>query len=238
MLDNEDYENMEVFNKVTIRKIQVELNRIYKADKKFRMSDEHAARREKIRKAKLFTVAAKRIQNSFRKYLLRKEIFLRIEIRRVAAGEAKRRKDIESMGVWWVNRNDIPSKHFRGDRLTLSELPGTNIVAESDIPILPPIKSFGRHREHLTCKGWGRFMPEGGIGTKLKWTGVGMKEVAFISDVFHPTRHYTSKLAASGYDERRQLMFKGLAKDLYNPAINRQDLLRDHKKSQDNDILL
>ena len=51
----------------------VELAKFYTSDgKKVRMSDEHAARREKIRRAKLFKAAATRIQKNFKIYRLRK----------------------------------------------------------------------------------------------------------------------------------------------------------------------
>lgn len=241
MLDREDFDNMGITNRVSIKKIQLELAKIFVLDAKFKMSDEHAARREKIRRAKLNSSAACRIQKNFRVYLLRKELSLRAEIRRVTIAKAKLDEDIKKEGVWWINRDDIPSKLFKGDRVLKVESTVTKVLlteggeemekVEEKVKLsLPPIKSFGKRRDHLSCSGWGRV----GAGGQ-KWIGMVSYEqtqrlepqvastlgntLGIGSEIFHPSRFFTQRLEKSGYDNRRLQLFKGLVKDLHNPVF-------------------
>jgi len=132
LLDYEDYENMDIFNRVHIRKIQVEIAKIYKMDGTgSNLREAHQARREKIRKSKMFAAGAVLIQAVYRGHRARKEIRLVREIDRVQMMEKRREQLVIERGSWWLDR-ELPV-HF------------------------PPIKNYGRKRDHLTTEGWGHF---------------------------------------------------------------------------------
>lgn len=132
LLDYEDYENMDIFNRVHIRKIQVEIAKIYKMEGTgSNLREAHQARREKIRKSKMFSAGAVLIQSIFRGYRVRKEVALVREIERVRQAENHRLQLVIERGSWWMER---------------------------DLPVhLPPIKDYGRKRDHLTTQGWGHY---------------------------------------------------------------------------------
>ena len=132
MLDMEDYENMDITNRVHIRKIEVEINKIYKrTNAAGHLREVHQIRREKIRKAKMFAAAASLIQSVFRGYRSRKDMKLTIEIARVRDADKRRSELVIERASWWMDR----------------ELPHH----------LPAIKAFGRKRDHITCNGWGHW---------------------------------------------------------------------------------
>jgi hypothetical protein len=247
LLDYEDYENMDIFNRVHIRKIQVEIAKIFKMEGSgTNLREAHQARREKIRKSKMFGAGAVLIQSIFRGYRARKEIRLVREIDRVQQMEKRREQLVIERGSWWMER-DLPV-HF------------------------PPIKSYGRKRDHLTTKGWGHFedgkfvhtFPELELKKKLeeeKKVSMSQKIVSSankntFSSSFgatrqkqappelppitlkemkqnmavmallnpddpaednHPTRIYTDRLARNGYDRRRAQKFKGEKVDIFIP---------------------
>jgi hypothetical protein len=104
-LDMEDYHNMEIFNKVHITKIKVEMTRIFNPkNSKLVMNHEIEARREKIRKAKLFKYAAQFIQRVYRGYQARLNVWNTKEVRRINIIELQREKDLESSQLWWMER--------------------------------------------------------------------------------------------------------------------------------------
>lgn len=145
LLDNEDFDNLGITNRLHIRKIRVEIDRIFdvKLQRKVVMSEAHEMRREKIRRQKMFHMAATKIQAQFRRYAAEKEVALLREMKRISIVEQFRQKIIEANSTWWTEKKTLPSRKF-------SQLPsiGSNGVK------LPPIKSFGRSRDHLSHRGW------------------------------------------------------------------------------------
>jgi len=234
-LDQEDFDNLNIFNKVHIRKIQVEVAKRFTVVKRERISEEHAFRREKIRKIKIFTAASLAIQVSFRMYLARKELKMRKELKRLRLFEAEVKAEVARMGVWWANREDIPSK-----TLTESSVPevpaikqkqnekgvekGANAMSQVlknssgqlKLPFIP-LKLFGRKRDHLTAKGWGKFQSHG-VLTKVDLTpyldhqGKGAENFTGTDNI---TRAFSLKLNRKGYDSRRGTRFMGIELGAY-----------------------
>lgn len=172
-------------NKVHRRKILVEIAKIYKPDKRVTISAAHQERRDGIRKKKLFHESAIKCQTYFRMYKAKKELYLLSELKRIAASKIKYAEELKKNGVWWTNRNDIPSK-----KMVITDNPFDTITS-----FLPPIKQFGRKRDHLTSVGWGKFQN----GEYLTSDGTDA----------HPTQICTLRLLKSGYDKRRFAKLQG-----------------------------
>ncbi len=109
LIDDEDFENLDIINKIHRKKIKAEVFKRYPFEFKERASEEQALRREAIRKLKLFTMASIAIQSAFRGYLARKEVWLRKEMVRLAAFNAELQKEVTTSGIWWTNREDVPA---------------------------------------------------------------------------------------------------------------------------------
>ena len=189
LIDDEDFDNLEIFSKVHRKKIQIEVAKFYIKKKSDVYTEEHAARREAIRKRKLFTITSIKIQCAFRCYRARKDLAMRREIKRIKEFEVEFKKEIKRQGIWWINREDIPTKKL----FTNS---GHNIT-----DILPPLKIFGRKRDHLSVKGWGKF----NLG---KWAPLSLTE-KFQGDA-HVTQFLSTKLSTNGYNYRRQQRYRGI----------------------------
>lgn len=201
---------MEITNKVHIRKIEVEIAKLYKNDKsKIHMSDSHEVRREKIRRTKLYNESVLKIQMAFRRFRARKELRLRRDVKRINQFEKDQRDATKLLGTWWTDRHEIPSKTL----LAYDEeiIPGQMAdVAKKIVPPkevqellkLPPLKTFGRKRDHLSCEGWGRRDGNG------NW--VALPQIVQDLGDYNPTRGFTTKLATKGYDRSRLDQFKGV----------------------------
>jgi hypothetical protein len=190
LLDDEDYDNMSITNRLHIKKIRVEIDRIYTPHKKIVMGEEHLARREKIRRHKMFLAAAILIQRQFRRFAAKKQYSMLQEIERIKQAEIDLEERIRKSGFWWTEYKSLHSK--KSNALT-------TIISSSGLK-LPPIKDFGRRRDFLSASGWGR------RGDDLKGTWVPTQaaviDKSFMGDV-HPTLIYTEKLRINGYDKRR-----------------------------------
>jgi hypothetical protein len=114
LLDDEDFDNLEVFSGVHRKKITVELERIF--PKRLRVnikSDSHVARRERIRRAKLQDEATVVIQRVYRGYLGRRSIKVMKERERIQSNKRMLDWQVETTAYgWWTDR-DIPSKHIQ-----------------------------------------------------------------------------------------------------------------------------
>ena len=66
LLDDEDFDNMEIWNKIHRKKIWVEIKRIFTLGNIGNMARAHEIRREKIRKSKLFNASAVFLQRCYR----------------------------------------------------------------------------------------------------------------------------------------------------------------------------
>jgi hypothetical protein len=219
LLDKEDFDNMKIFNKVHIRKIKVELAKIFQPKDKLYKSDMHEFRRETIKRIKAQEKAAVIIQKYFRRFAARREMNLRygllITQRNLEAMEAA----LLAMGAWYTDRPDIPSKqlivHSSDDLVNEASSATTgNKEAKKRIKSsfefletikFPPIKTFGQRQDYLSVNGWGRRDATG------KWLPlVAATKHTFKGDA-HPTRLFTDRLHESGYDNRRLCKFKGQA---------------------------
>jgi hypothetical protein len=187
-LDDFDFDNIGIMNKVHRRKILVEIAKIYTPDKKVTISDAHQERRDGIRKKKLFHESAIKCQTYFRMYKAKKELFLRSELKRIAKAKIIYAAELAKNGVWWTNRQDIPSK-----KMVITDNPLDTITS-----FLPPIKLYGRKRDHLTSVGWGKFQH----GEYLTNEGKDATDA-------HPTQACTLRLVKSGYDRRRFATLQG-----------------------------
>ena len=93
------------------------------------------------------------------------------EVIRVNIATENQKKSVLKSKVWWIQR-DIPYQ-------------------------LPPIKVFGRKRDHLSAHGWGHW--ESGKFNPL--------ENPKFQDG-NPTKFYTQKLKISFYDKKRTQIFR------------------------------
>lgn len=194
LLDDEDYENMGILNRVAIRKIRVEIEKIFRPVRPIVMSEEHEARREKIRRHKMFMAAAVKIQTQFRRFRALQELKMRKEIRRLKKMEERMNKRIDKANVWWTESAAMLAKSKSGTEIQLSS---TGIK-------LPPIKTFGRRRDFLSYRGWGHR----GNDLKGTWTPspASILDKNFMGDT-HPTLIFSEKLHTKGYDEKRLKVF-------------------------------
>lgn len=193
LLDDEDYDNLVITNKIHRKKIAVEIDKIYQPHKKIVMSEEHTQRREKIRRQKMFHAAAILIQKHFRRHIAQKELNMLREMVRLHLMEERMKKRIAASGIWWSENPNLPSKK-------MTELP---LISSTGLK-LPPIKTFGRKRDYLSFKGWGRKVDDG----KSNWlpTPASLLDKNFMGDA-HPTGIFTQKLETNGYNEKRMAKF-------------------------------
>lgn len=63
---------------------------------------------------------------------------------------------------------------------------------------MPPVKEFGRKRDHMSGKGWGRY-DDG------QWVPLAVPDYRD----GNPTKKFTEKLRQSFYDARRLVEFRG-----------------------------
>lgn len=193
LLDDEDYENMGILNRVAIRKIRVEIERIYRPVRPVVMSEEHDARREKIRRHKMFMASALKIQRQFRRYRAQKEAHMLREIRRLQRAEEKLNRRIEATSIWWT----------QNEKMQVTK-PGEAALISSTGVKLPPLKTFGRRRDYLSHKGWGH------KGNDMRGTWLpslpAVMDKNFMGDT-HPTLIFSEKLRIKGYDEKRLKKF-------------------------------
>jgi hypothetical protein len=247
LLDQEDYSNMEIYNRIEIKKIEVEIAKIYKYTKKSRATEELIQRRERLRKAKLFDAAATLIQKCYRLHLAKKRIK---HMRQVAALTIRLHQQqivTEQNATWYTELPHIPSRLYKGDGILLASsnqnessstaLTVSNIIynqphliqaskepthqqEELKLPLLP-VKRFGRKRDHLSTRGWGR------RGPNSEWIDISSisataQQASMVES--RPTRVFTQKLNISGYDKRRYQKFMGIAVDAYEYTNAKEDV--------------
>jgi hypothetical protein len=193
LLDEEDYENLKIINRVHIRKIEVEIQRIFRPVRPVIISEEHAARRELIRRHKMFNAAAIKIQAQFRRFRAQRELKMLREIERLKRYERRLQKKIAATNTWWTNYDQI--KYKKSGEPSMFSSTGVK---------LPPIKTFGRRKDYLSHRGWGKR----GNDLKGSWqvSTAALLDKAFNGDS-HPSSIYSEKLHISGYDERRLQKF-------------------------------
>lgn len=220
MLGKEDYDNMNVTNRVDVRKIEVELMKIYPYEKKLRVTEDIFLRRERVKKMKLFNASALKIQRCFRGHLARDDVKLSKEVTRMRLRLKQQDEETLLSGIWYTDRQDIPSKRYIGDHILSDEANFDQwkvILTPEDLKLPPiPVKSFGRKRDHLSTKGWGRRGPQD------EWIDLSVvrKGLPPVNEA-HPTRIFTEKLSVSGYDRRRYQKFAGLPVDRFEFTVDK-----------------
>lgn len=218
LLDDEDFDNLDITNKIHRIKIKVEIKKRYPHEFKERVSEEMTMRREAIRKYKLFTMASNHIQAVFRGYLARKAVWLKKELIRVAQFQEAMAKEVDYSGIWWTKREEIPTR-----RMVPYNAANPRAVVELEEPETPgalqtlkgkdtqlklpaiPLKLFGRKRDHKTLKGWGRIDAKHefnavDISAYIDHKGRGAENFSGTDNL---TRAYSLKLLKKGYDKRR-----------------------------------
>lgn len=197
LLDDEDYENLYITSRVHIRKIQVEIKRIYRpSGAAIRMSDDHIARREKIRRQKMYHAAAIMAQKHFRIFSARRKVSVLREVRRIQLEEQALLARIQNSNIWYTDNEKLPVK---------DSAVAMGWIEKNGLK-LPPIKTFGRHRDFLSYKGWGRWTTVNNIRQWIPAQASKMDKNHIIDA--HFSRTYIDKLHISGYDETRMLEFK------------------------------
>jgi hypothetical protein len=212
LLDKEDYDNMKIFNKVHIRKIKVELAKIFMPKDKIYKSDMHEYRRETIKRIKAQEAAAIIIQKYFRRFAARKEVKLRLGLLLTQKNLEAMESALLAMGAWYTDREDIPSKQLVL-RDTDDDVMASGNAKKTTADFLqnirfPPIKTFGKRQDYLSTSGWGRRQPNGSWLPLLAAAPANTKTKPFTGDA-HPTRIFSDRLSERGYDNRRLCAFHG-----------------------------
>ena len=160
------------------------------------MSDDHAARREKIRRQKMYHAAAIMAQKHFRMFSAKCRVAVLRDVMRIKREEEEMLRRLAESNIWYTDHTKLPVKNSRT---------AMGWVDKGGVK-LPPIKAFGRHRDFLSHRGWGRWSTEGNV---REWVPT---QANVIDKNFHPDEHfskvYIDKLHISGYDEKRMQEFK------------------------------
>jgi len=187
LLDTQDYANINITDKIHIRKIQVEIDRLWPPWKRESINSLHLIRRAKLKRQGELEAAVLTIQRVYRGHLGRIDAQNAREVIRVLAEKRMFNREIEDSAVWWLQTVATQNHEtYKPPRQPV----GT--VAPPPEYKLPPLKTFGRKRTHLSCDGWGRFDSRDG------WQP--MRED--FNDQ-HITNQFTQRLQRTGYDRRR-----------------------------------
>ena len=173
------------------------MRRIYKGHgQAVLMTEEHEARREKIRRQKVYLAAAIKLQRTFRMFSAKCVVSVMREVKRIRAEEELLRRKVQASGTWWTDVPALPVAHSRDVATGWTEKKGVR---------LPPIKTFGRSKDYLSFRGWGRK----GNNDEGEWvpTPAALLDKRFLGDS-HVSRIFIDKLDRGGYDEKRMQQFK------------------------------
>lgn len=130
--DVNDFADIGIRNRIHVRRIQIELNKIYPESRREAISAIFKVKREKMRRFKQLEGAAVDIQRVYRGHCARTERRHISEINRITLQQRLQHERDTKVGVWWLQQN---------------------------IPHVPsPLKDFGRKRDHFTVNGWGRWV--------------------------------------------------------------------------------
>ena len=100
MLDDEDFDNMEIWNRIHRKKIFFEMQRIFTLKDRASLVQEHELRREGIRKNKLFNASALTLQRCYRGSAARNAVWFKKEVNRVNIEAKKMREATISTSGW------------------------------------------------------------------------------------------------------------------------------------------
>ena len=129
MLDEDDYQFINIYNKLHIKKIMIEVNRRHPINalgkqKSKLLKSEFAQRRQALERTQYYLRMVRRIQKNFRLFLRRKELKLQEELSRILENQSKSLKDTEQSAEWWLERySKIVAPYQRKNRISyLKEL--------------------------------------------------------------------------------------------------------------------
>lgn len=130
--DINDFAEIGIRNRIHIRRIKIELDKIYPENRREAISAIFKVKREKMRRFKQLEGAAIDIQRMYRGHCARSERRYLSEIERISLQTRILHEKNSKVGVWWL---------------------------QQDVPHIPSgLKDFGRKRDHFTAKGWGRWV--------------------------------------------------------------------------------
>lgn len=132
-LEFEDYALIGIENRVQIKKILLELERIYPIEKRDLIGPEYLLRREKIRKFKQYERACLEIQRVFRGYVGRKYLKYLKACRDIQVRLDIRAKEVAQSATWWSEYKEQSNK------------------------VMKDVKLFGRLCDHQSVRGFGRW---------------------------------------------------------------------------------
>lgn len=188
LLDTQDFANINITDIIHIRKIQVEIDRLWPPWLRESINSLHLVRREKLKRQAELEAATITIQRVYRGHRGRIDAEQAQEVRRVLAQKKQFDHEISASAVWWLATIE-EQKH---DTYQVPRQPVGTVAPPPEIK-LPPLKVFGRKRTHLSCNGWGRFDKTSG------WVPV---EDPNYTDT-HISTQFTDGLRRTGYDRRR-----------------------------------
>lgn len=138
-------------------------------------------------------------------------------MKRLVKAAAAAEEELKRLSVWYAERDDIPSKKLAALNPYMQTTPTTELEVDSNDKMsylkLPPIKSYGRNKVHLSAHGWGYYDRTGqwvslepDISKLNPSQQIIRKEFNFDSNA---TKFVSLKLLANGYDGRRLKLFNG-----------------------------
>jgi hypothetical protein len=127
----EDFADVGIKNRVHIRRIEVELQKIFPDSRREAITAMFRSKREKMKRFKELEKAATDLQRVYRGHLARVERKYLADKLRIDTQERIQYERDTKMGTWWLQQ-EVPKS-------------------------LSPIKDFGRRRDHFSVKGWGHY---------------------------------------------------------------------------------
>lgn len=202
LLDEPDFSTINITNRIHIIKIKVEIDRIYPPWMRESINSLHLIRREKLKRQQELEAAALVLQRVYRGHVGRCDVANMKETNRLVAEKELLDRELYNNSVWWLEsvKHGPPAKAY--------ESPSQHIGTVEPPPKyeLPPLRTFGRKRTHISAKGLGA------INTRGNFERIESEKYT----ENHITNVYTHKLSFYGYDKRikaqrqgwRHLIFK------------------------------
>lgn len=188
LLDTADFANINIKDIIHIRKIQVEIDKLWPPWLRESINSLHLVRREKLKRQNELEAATVVIQRVYRGHRGRIDAEQTREVRRVSALKKQFDHETAASSVWWLSTIE----HQTHATYQAPKHPIGTFKPPPEIK-LPPLKVFGRKRTHFSCDGWGQH--EGAKG----WVPV--QDPNYTDQ--HITTQFTNNLKKTGYDRRR-----------------------------------
>lgn len=112
-IEEDDFQFVNIYNAVHIRKILVEMSRVYPMRNKVKSSTTVTAnqiRKEALERTNYYTTMIQRIQRNYRLYLHRKEQKLQYDLMVLREKALLSSRRVEESGTWWLEkRSSLPT---------------------------------------------------------------------------------------------------------------------------------